>query len=124
LVVVTPAVFKAGWCPDGFTPTETGYVGTLPGVSGELCLVAALVPRPRHLSGWDMAEGRPKETSRLVAAGSVYFLIKSSGRPFEPADAEALWLAQLGDRTREGFGCVVPGIWAPGTHATRTESTP
>lgn len=124
LVIVTPALFDAGWCPEGFNPTETGYAGKLPGMSDDLRLVAALVPRPQHLSGWDMARGRPKDTDRLVPTGSVYFFVKRNGRPFEPADAEGLWLAQLGDRTREGFGCVVPGTWHPAANATRAEIRP
>ena len=79
----------------------------------------ATVPRPMHISGWDMASdkakgGAPRATSRLVPPGAVYFLARADGRPFTPADAEALWLAApLGGRTNEGFGCVVPGIWNP-----------
>jgi CRISPR-associated protein Cmr3 len=124
LVVVTPALFEAGWCPDGFRHTEAGYVGTIPGITDGLRLVAALVPRPQHLSGWDMAKRQPKATERLVSPGSVYFLTKTNGQPFEQDDAERLWLAQLGNRTREGFGCVVPGVWVPREQSTGAEIKP
>jgi len=120
LVVVTPACFQCGWLPDGFdSKTVTGaFQGTLPGISGELVLRAALVPRPMHVSGWDMANHRAKggaarSTSRLAPPGAVYFFQRTDKAEFAVDDAKALWLAALGNRTDEGFGRVVPGIWEP-----------
>jgi CRISPR-associated protein Cmr3 len=112
-VVVTPACFERGWLPDGFEPRKGEYRGRLTGVGGELVLRAALVPRPVHISGWDMAAGTPKPTSRMVAPGAVYFFQRVDGVSFVEADARSLWLAAVGTRTNEGFGRVVPGVWNP-----------
>ena len=110
--------------PDGFKPTKVGggrwqFRGALPGISGELMLRAACVPRPTHISGWDMASdkdngGAPRATSRLVPPGAVYFFARDIEKEtFTADDARALWHAALGDRRHEGFGRVVPGIWNP-----------
>jgi CRISPR-associated protein Cmr3 len=113
LVVVSPAFFQAGWLPDGLQRRESGFRGEIAPLGGELVLRAALVPRPLHVSGWDMAEGKPKPTARMVPPGAVYFFERADGRPFGEVDARALWLAAVGGRTGEGFGRVVPGIWNP-----------
>jgi CRISPR-associated protein Cmr3 len=76
-------------------------------------LRAAVVPRPLHVSGWDMAARAPKPTSRMVPPGAVYFFERVDGQPFGEAEARALWLAAIGARTDEGFGRVVPGTWNP-----------
>jgi CRISPR-associated protein Cmr3 len=123
LVVVTPAKFQNGWLPSGFTVRDGGFCGQLgSGISGDLRLRAAFVPRPLHVSGWNVvgggnvlggkrAGGAPKETSRMVPAGAVFFFERLDGRSFDGEDARKLWLAALGARTDEGFGRVVPGIW-------------
>jgi CRISPR-associated protein Cmr3 len=114
LVAVTPTLFDRGWLPDGFRACDDNtYRGQLPGAEGELILRAALVPRATHVSGWDMATGRPKPTTRLVPPGAVYHLVRADGAAFTCAEAERLWLAALGGRTREGFGRFVPGVWHP-----------
>jgi len=117
LAVVTPACFQRGWLPDGLEPGHRQYRGQLPGVEGEVVLRAAFVPRPDHVSGWDMAanggKGAPKPTLRTVPPGTVYFFERLDGRPFDDADARCLWLAAVGDRGEQGFGRVVPGVWRP-----------
>jgi CRISPR-associated protein Cmr3 len=144
LMVATPTLFAHGWLPDGFKPEKKvsdnsgketwEFRGKLsrhdkkaggnpefePGFDCELILRAAFVPRPMHVSGWDMASdkakgGAPRATSRLVPPGAVYFFTRAGERPapFTADDAQALWLAALGGRTGEGFGRVVPGIWNP-----------
>jgi CRISPR-associated protein Cmr3 len=122
--VVTPAKFQNGWLPSGFDVHGGEFCGQLRSISGEFRLRAAFVPRPLHVSGWNMvgggnvrggkrAGGAPKETSRMVPPGAVYFFDHLHGRPFDGEDARKLWLAALGGRTDEGFGRVVPGIWDP-----------
>lgn len=112
LVAVTPLCFERGWLPDGFVANGNEFRGHLPGLDGELVLRAAFVPRPMHVSGWDMAAAVPKPTSRLVAPGAVYFFERVDGKAFGEADARSLWLEPLGRRTEEGFGRVVPGIYS------------
>lgn len=113
LVAISPLCFEKGWLPDGLVQTNGEYHGQLAGLDPEVVLRAAFVPRPIHVSGWDMARGEPKPTSRMVPPGAVYFFERADGKPFGEAEAKALWLAALGTRTDEGFGRVVPGIWSP-----------
>lgn len=125
LVVVTPARFQNGWLPSGFTEKNGEFRGQLRGIpSSDVVLRAAFVTRPLHISGWNMigggrdmgrlsSGGAPKETQRLVAPGAVYFFERVDKTPFTRADAEKLWLAGLGARTKEGFGRVTPGVWNP-----------
>lgn len=113
LVAVTPLCFANGWLPDGFSSENGLYKGRLPGSSAPVILRAAFVPRPIHVSGWDMVAKAPKPTSRMVAPGAVYFFEREDGQAFDRAAAEALWLQAYGSRTEEGFGRVVPGTWHP-----------
>ncbi len=113
VVLTTPAEFGRGWLPDGLVRHGKEYRGQLGALQAEVTLRAALVPRPIHISGWDMVASQPKPTSRLVPSGAVYFFEKSDGQPFDATDAQRLWLSALGSRQHEGFGRVVPGPWAP-----------
>lgn len=113
LVVVSPTSFERGWLPDGLEARDGIYRGALSGLDAEVLLRAAIVPRPLDVSGWDMAAGRPKPATRMVAPGSVYFFERADRQPFTDADANALWLAAVGARADEGFGRVVPGLWTP-----------
>ena len=115
LVLVTPAEFERGWLPDGFDespdPERGPYLGRIPGLDAELALRAAIVPRPQHLSGWDMARRRPRPTRRLVPAGAVYFFQRADAKPFTAEDRRALWLRAWGRGTTDGLGLVVAGRW-------------
>lgn len=111
LVAVSPLCFEKGWLPDGLVSNGGEYRGQLAGL--DIVLRAAFVPRPIHVSGWDMAKGEPKPTSRMVPPGAVYFFERADGKHFNEADAKSLWLAAIGTRTDEGFGRVVPGVWDP-----------
>lgn len=114
LIAVTPLHFTRGWLPDRFEPSGANnqtLQGELPGIDEKVILRSACVPRPRHISGWDMARGGAKPTRRLVRPGSVYFFEKASNNPFEPGEIEQIWLAQIGRDQSDGFGCVVPGVW-------------
>lgn len=111
LAAVSPLCFEKGWLPDGLVNTNGEYRGQLAGL--DVILRAAFVPRPIYVSGWDMAKGEPKPTSRMVPPGAVYFFERTDGKPFGKAEAKSLWLTALGTRTDEGFGHVVPGVWRP-----------
>lgn len=123
LIAVTPALFKGGWLPDGFTAERLEqegrevFTGEIAGM--RLRLEAAFVDRPKEVSGWDMAGGHPKQTMRLVPPGSVYFLRRVDNRPFFKSDMEKLWLCALGQKTEEGLGRFVAGVWeAPAADKT------
>ncbi|QRN96598.1 CRISPR-associated protein Crm3 [Archangium violaceum] len=115
LILATPAQFQRGWLPDGLERAEyqgdPAWVGTLPGVEGQVVLRAALVNRPLELSTWDMVQRRARATRRLVPAGSVYFFERVDGRPFTALST--LWLAPWGNGREEGLGRVLPGHWNP-----------
>jgi CRISPR-associated protein Cmr3 len=113
LLLATPASFEAGWLPDGFAEQDGRITGRLPAIDGELQLLAALVPRPLAVSGWDIAKGQPKPTNRAVPAGAVYYFRRTTGASFTATEARALWLAALGGRTEQGFGRILPGIYHP-----------
>ncbi len=112
-LATTPAVFENGWLPDGFEAESGEYVGRLAGIAHDLRLRAAFVSRADHVSGWDVARNRPKPADRLVPRGSVYFFERRDGVSFTRDDAAALWSAAQGQRTDEGFGRFVPGVWEP-----------
>lgn len=113
LMVVSPACFDRGWLPDGLERRGRELRGRVGGLDAELVLRAAMVPRPLHVSGWDMVAGVPKPTSRMVPPGAVFFFERGDGRSFGEAEMRALWLAAFGARTDEGFGRLVPGTWSP-----------
>lgn len=110
LIAVTPLSFERGWLPDGCQVDDGCFAWTLPSVGTPVWLRAALVPRPQHVSGWDMVENRPKDTIRLVPPGSVYVVERRDGKPFGHQEVEALWFSSLGGGTDEGFGLIVPGL--------------
>lgn len=113
VVAVTPLCFERGWLPDGLSERDGEFRGRIRGLSHDVILRAAFVPRPVHVSGWDMVKNAPRPTSRMVAPGAVYFFERADGQAFSEGDARALWLGALGTRTDEGFGRVVPGVWRP-----------
>lgn len=123
LVVCSPACFEHGWLPDGFVRENGVFCGRLPGISDRVVLRAAFVPRPVHISGWDMVQRAPKPTSCMVAPGATYFFEYESGAPFTGTEANKLWLASIGSRTGEGFGRVVPGVWDPDRSPATTRAS-
>ena len=66
------------------------------------------------VSGWDLAQGRPKETKRLAPAGSVYFLELAGEREDIRRWCDEAWLNCVGDGAqdrRDGFGLAALGTW-------------
>jgi CRISPR-associated protein Cmr3 len=119
VILVTPAEFERGWLPDAFEPTSSAdygpYRGRLPGLDVDLFLCAAIVPRPHHFSGWNVAQRRPRPTRRLVPAGAVYFFQRADRRPFTPDQLRACWFSLWGQSTEDGLGLIVAGVWHPST---------
>jgi CRISPR-associated protein Cmr3 len=84
-VLTTPVVFADGWKPQALAP------------------LAAAVPAPMAVSGWDMARGGPKPTRFAVPAGAVYFVNDTS-----TAAAEAF---RDGEDAASGAGHTLEGAW-------------
>lgn len=108
LVLLTPGLFEAGALP--------GWSGKpFPGHSGvRATVVAACVPRPSVISGWNLVTGKPKSTRRLVAAGSVYFVELEGNDDDLKAWCRELWLGPVSDHEqdrRDGFGLTAIGVW-------------
>jgi CRISPR-associated protein Cmr3 len=93
VVLLTPAIF-----PEGALPER---------IAGARVLTGS-VDRPQVVSGWNFADRKPRETRRMAAAGSVYWVEV-------PTDdwAQRTWLTTVSaseqDR-RDGFGLAVVGV--------------
>jgi CRISPR-associated protein Cmr3 len=106
LILVTPAYFIEGYLPAAF---EKKY---------NLEIQAVALPRYQTISGWDYAandgKGAPKETRRLVPAGSVYFIKFNDESKIENF-IEEIWLNSICEKdsqeARDGFGIALLGTW-------------
>lgn len=108
LVLLTPAYFAQGFCPQWLLEQ-----------SAVAALRAVAVERPPVVSGWDFTansgQGAPKPTRRLAPAGSVFFL-----KLRDDADAIRQWITRIwmhcvsdGPQDRlDGFGLAVLGTWS------------
>lgn len=108
LTMMTPALFDDGWKPRWLR--EQLDVPGIPGL--KLKLVAAALERWQGISGWDIANQKPKRTRKVVPAGSTYWF-RILQRPDGPDWPKRLWLASVCDRTQDrldGWGIVVPRI--------------
>lgn len=124
LVLATPGIFgaphpsgegareRAGWLPNGFSllpPGEGPGVREtrfdLHGVKGRL--VCAAVPRAEVVSGWDLANRKPKPALRAAPTGSVYWLedLEATPEALRKLVAQGLWSEPCEDSIRraEGF---------------------
>ncbi len=119
IVLTTPGLFPQGWRLPG---TDGNNRVTLPGgIRGRL--VSAAVPRTEMLSGWDLANDRPKAAQRVAPAGSVYWLDELEAAPeaLRKLVEEGLWLDEAEDndggavpdasRRAEGFNRIAIAAW-------------
>lgn len=102
IVLTSPGVFENGWCLPG---VALDHQLNLCGVQGRL--VCATVPRFETISGWDLAQRKPKPASRAVPAGSVYWIddLKATPAALGKLVARGLWSDPCEDvfRRAEGF---------------------
>ena len=111
-VLLSPAFFCGGWIP-GWVDRRSGAVMLRENKSEavDARMVAAFVPKPLAVSGWNPAAGAPKATRLLVPAGAVYYFECGS-----PEDAQRLSRILHG-RTKpdalgeQGLGLGVCGRW-------------
>ncbi len=98
-LLITPGVFTRRWLPP-----ERGT------------LVAAAVPKPLPVSGWDLAGEdesgeRPRPTRWAVPAGAVYFWRRGRHAPERPNGAVPDSLADRPQDRDTGWGLALPGRW-------------
>lgn len=111
LILLTPALFDAGWRPGVFL----AQIAKQHNVA--ISLKGAVVLRPQVVSGWDHATGMAKPSRRLAPAGSVYFLTLGSTPAARKDFVNALWMTNISDEEqsrRDGFGLCALGSWEPG----------
>lgn len=97
VTLLTPAIFTEGAVP-----------ASLPAGDQGARVVAAIVPRPEVVSGWDFAKRKPKPTRRVVSAGSVFWLDTTGRDPIELA--RNLWLRPVSSEHQDrndGYGLAV-----------------
>lgn len=111
ITLVTPAIFKQGYLPDWIDPkTLSGVCPLLPTL--KLTLRAVAIDRWLPVSGWDLAQWKPKAMRKAVAAGAVYWFAIEGTAPDNLGDL--LWLKPLSDdeqEQRDGFGLMLPAAW-------------
>ncbi|NJD34630.1 MAG: type III-B CRISPR module-associated protein Cmr3 [Betaproteobacteria bacterium] len=96
LVLTTPGLFDGGWQPSGIQADGVTWYGPN---NVRARLVSAAVPRAQVISGWDLAQRRPKAALRAAPMGTVYWLEAPN------ADGQAL-VAALRKLVEKGFGCL------------------
>jgi len=110
LVLLTPALFKEGWLPDGLVWAEengqTVWRGVLNGV--QLKLICSVVGKPVREGGWDMVNHCPRPLQSLAPAGSCYFCEVDGDLQ---AAQHALHGVQIGLETEYGRGQIAAGYW-------------
>lgn len=77
VVLATPGLFPGGWLLPGVERADRGFELRCGDLTARLC--AAAVPRAEPISGWDIAEHRPKPALRAVPTGAVYGFERVSG---------------------------------------------
>ena len=69
LTLTSPAIFADGWR----LPSQDEQ-GRIQFAGGSARVITASVPRHQVISGWNLAEWKPKPAERVVPMGSVYWL--------------------------------------------------
>ena len=108
VVLLTPAIFTEGWQP-GDAPGQ--LLEARSGITPTL--VAACVPRPDTLSGWDFEKQKPKKTRRVVKAGSVYWLDLAGAPEDRVRWAAEVMMTNVSDKEQDradGFGLAAVGV--------------
>ena len=102
MILVAPGLFPDGWRPTGIAD---GSRFNLHGVAAQLRCAA--VPRAEVVSGFDIANERPKPAQRAAPSGSVYWLDDLDATPdaLRNLARRGLWSDPVEDAARraEGF---------------------
>lgn len=113
LILTAPGLFEGGWKPTGVTGSGSDLRFGLRGVRARL--VCAAVPRAEVVSGFDVAEERPKAAQRAAPPGSVYWLddLDATADALRKLAGCGLWSepAENGVRRAEGFNRIAFGMY-------------
>lgn len=115
IVLTSPGLFPEGWKLPG---TDSSNRVSLPG-GLTARLESAALPRSEVLSGWDLANWKPKDAQRVAPTGSVYWLadLQTASGDLENAlrklAENGLWNDPCEDpqRRAEGFNRCTIGVW-------------
>lgn len=105
--LLTPAYFKNGYYPTWLLEARDGVRPKMKAIATQ---------RPQVVSGWDLAERKPKPTKRLAQAGTVFFLsLKDCDSEEAIRDwLKSVWMHCISDELqdqKDGFGLAVVGTW-------------
>ena len=113
LILTTPGLFEGGWKPTGVTGHGRDLRFDLHGVRARV--VCAAAPRSEVISGFDLAERRPKPAQRVAPAGSVYWLdeLDATAEALRNLAARGLWSDPTENAVRraEGFNRLTFGAY-------------
>lgn len=105
LTLLTPAIFRNGSAPQ--------LEKLLSGI--ETKLMVSFVGKPKAIGGWDMRNNRPKEMSKAVPAGSVYYYEIKSNHTLKDIEIALGGVVSLSEGSEEqskaGFGLFSLGAW-------------
>ncbi|MEJ5369570.1 MAG: type III-B CRISPR module-associated Cmr3 family protein [Bryobacteraceae bacterium] len=117
LILATPGIFSRGWLPEGVKEQNGEFLFDLHGVRGRIA--AAAVPRAAAVSGWDLAQEKPKAARRAAPAGSVWWLdrLEAAAGSLRTLVSSGLWPEPCPDahRRAEGFNRIWIAPW-PGAN--------
>ncbi len=122
LTMLTPGLFEQGWLPDNLYRQDGGYYLQLSGLRARLACAA--ISRNEIVSGWDLANWRPKTARRAVPAGSIYWFDQMEGglHALGKLAASGLWASSWDnqDKTRwaEGYNQVLVAAWSQNQQET------
>lgn len=110
LVLTSPGIFAEGWRLPGMA--ADGQL-QLPGITARV--VAASVNRAETISGWNLAQRRPKAAQRAAGSASVYWLsdLQATPEALGKLVAHGLWNEPCEDvqRRAEGFNRLALATW-------------
>lgn len=108
LTLLTPAIFAQGWLPAWLD--KNTLEGTLPHTQTRVKLRAVAMERWLPVSGWDLAEHKPKAMRKAVSAGAVYWFDVLTNAN-DVANIANQSICDDEQDKRDGFGMVAVAPW-------------
>jgi len=102
LYLLTPTIFNKGWFPD-WIDESNNFEGEFEGI--KLKLLSCALAQYQTLGGFDIKKNEPKQTLRVVPAGSVYYFEVLDEQQDKLFDAFQHSISE--QKSEEGFGLVI-----------------